>query len=249
MSGIRPGDTVSRASASAGRLSSSLLAALLVVNTVTGGAPARFARSYIIKDPPHLSIFTINGSITVTAWNRRELSVHAFGPPDAFVEDRVIGNTVAVSARPSPRLSRVDFEASVPAGTSIFLRNRKGDVYVYGLTGHVHVDSGDGNVQLMSMRSSSVEAKLTCGDIFFDGELTGDGPYSFQSIKGDIDVVLPGRASFNLWARAMTENINLGGFALNLSRRHPKLISGAHNNGGPVLDLVTYDGRIMFHKK
>jgi hypothetical protein len=268
MSGIRPGGTIprpggsrpggsrpggsrpggSRPGGSAGVLSPSALAALLLLSTAIG-APPRFVRSYMIRDPAHLSIFSINGNITVTAWNRRESSIRAFGPPDALIEDRVIGNTVAVSAGPSPRLPRVDFEASVPAGTSIFLKNKKGNIYVYGLTGHVDVDSGDGNIQLVNLRSSSIEAKLICGDVFFDGELAGDGPYSFQSIKGDIDVALPARSSFNLLARAMTENINVGGFLLNLSRRHPKLISGSHNNGGPVLDLMTYDGRIMLHKK
>jgi len=99
------------------------------------------------------------------------------------------------------------------------------------------------------VRSPSIEAIVTSGDIFFDGELTGSGPYNLQSMRGDIDISLPARVPFDLQAKALTGKINLGGFLLSMITEQPKYIAGTHDRGGPRLNLTTYDGHIMLHKR
>ena len=119
------------------------------------------------------------------------------------------------------------------------------------MTGHIAVDSIDSDVRLAGVRGSSVDVKVTSGDISFDGELEGEGPFSLQTLKGDLDVTLPASTSFQLVARALSENINLGAFMSSMTgtSRAPKSISGTYQKGGARLSLTTYVGRILLHKK
>jgi hypothetical protein len=101
------------------------------------------------------------------------------------------------------------------------------------------------------MNPASADVKVTTGDIYFDGRLREEGTYSFQSMKGDIDMNLPAAMSFNLFARSLSERISLGDFMSNLTAitRGAKSIKGTHRNGGPNLTVTAYDGHILFHKK
>jgi hypothetical protein len=101
------------------------------------------------------------------------------------------------------------------------------------------------------MSSPVVDVVVTSGDIFFEGELQEGGSYSLQSMRGDLDVTVPTQTPFNLNARALSENINLGPFFSSLtgSSRGPKGVSGTHLKGGPRLTLTAYTGRILLHRK
>jgi DUF4097 and DUF4098 domain-containing protein YvlB len=126
-----------------------------------------------------------------------------------------------------------------------------GDIEVNGVAGHVSINSIDSEVRLVGLKCPSVDVKVTNGDIFFDGLLHDGGSYSLQSIRGDIDVTIPGATPFNLNARALSENINLGGFFNNLAgtNRGAKGVSGSYLNGNSRLTLTAYAGRILLHKK
>src|SRR5262249_58579324 len=98
-----------------------------------------------------------------------------------------------------------------------------------------------GDVHLMGISSSSLDVKVTSGDVYFDGELHEGGSYALQTMKGDVDVTLPKGASFNLNARALSENINLGSFVTGLTGgdKSFKGISGTPLRGGPRLHPPT----------
>ena len=224
-------------------------AVLLIGASDAADAPERFFRNYAVRRAPHLSIGSAYGDITVTAWTRKEVSVRAAGPPSVLIHDSVIGNVITVFVMRAPRMGKVDFDVAVPPDTSLHLKNRKGNVNVSGVAGHIEVDSGDGEIRFSHAPSSSIEARVVSGDIFFDGDLTGDGPYTFQSVKGYVDITLPAWNSFRLSAQAMSGQINIGEFTLNSIKRNRRSISGVHVRGGPALNLVTYEGRILLHRR
>ena len=218
----------------------------------TRSAPfTKFERTYTPHGPVHLIISNTNGDVIVSTWSKKTVQVRAQAAPSVTIQDQVSGDEITVSVKRDLRLGRADFEVFVPADTSISIKNVMGRIEVQGVTGHVTVNSIDSNVRLAGVRGPSVEVKVTSGDISFDGELQGDGSYSLQTLKGDLDVTLPARASFNLVARALSENINLGAFMSNLTgtSKGPKSITGTYLQGGPRLSLTTYAGRILLHKK
>lgn len=228
-----------------------VLVSLLIAATGSAGTGSKFERSYNPQGNPHLTISNVNGRIRVIAWDKKTVVVRADAAHSVTIEDRVIGEDISISVKRNFRLSRADFEVSLPADSSLVLRNVIGNIEVQGVNGHISVNSIDSDIRLLRVNSPAIDVKVTSGDIYFDGELHEGGSYSFQSMRGDLDVTLPGSTPFNLNARALSENINLGGFVSNLTRgsRGTKGVSGSYLNGGSRLTLTTYEGRILLHKK
>src|SRR5215813_12833448 len=229
---------------------------VLLALSITSGSLAsdpfsNFERTYNPRGPAHLTISNLNGDIRVVAWDRRSVSVRARCSGNATIEDQTNRDDIIVSVKRSLRLPRVDFEVSAPPETSLEIKNFMGRIEARGFSGHLSISSVDSPVRLQDIRSQSVDVKVTSGDVFFDGELAEGGWYSLQSIKGDLDVTVPASNPFNLNARALSENINLGGFVKNLAvgSKGPKGIAGTYLNGGTKLTLTTYAGRILLHKR
>jgi hypothetical protein len=225
--------------------------AALALVSVSADSLSHFERTYSPSGTARLTLSNINGTIHVSAWDRRTITVRANTAPSVVINDLVIDNDITVTVKRDLRLGRADFDVSVPPETSLTLKNVMGDIEVRDLNGHLNVNSIDSNVRLIGVNSPSVDVKVTTGDIFFDGALHEAGAYNLQSFKGDIDVTLPESTSFNLTARALSENISLGSFLSNLSgaSRGPKGVTGSYLKGGPRLILTAYAGRILMHKK
>jgi len=215
------------------------------------GSQSRFERTYTPQHPAHLTVSNVNGSIHVTSWHKKTISARANAASYVSIEDKVIGDDITISTKRNLRLGRADFDIMVPPETSLTIKNIVGNIELRGLTGHVSVHSIDSDVHLVKVNSPAVDVMVTSGDIFFDGELHAGGSYSLQSMKGDLDVTLPSATPFNLNARALSENINLGSFLSSLSgpSRGPKGVSGTYLKGGSRLTLTAYAGRIFLHKK
>jgi hypothetical protein len=228
-----------------------ILIAAMLFTANAAKASAKFDRVYNTRGAAHLTISNINGSITVIAWNKKSVSVSAINEPSATIEEQVAGDAIRLSVKKALRLGKVDFQIYVPADTALKLENYIGRIEVRGVRGDVDIKSYDSEVRLVDVRIPSADVNITTGDIFFDGDLTGDGPYKFQTLKGDLNVSLPAKTPFQLSTRALSENINLGGFlnALTGTSKAPKEISGTHLKGGPRLTLITFAGRILLHKK
>ena len=211
----------------------------------------RFERTYTPRHPAHLTISNVNGNINVVSWQKRTIQARANAAPFISIEDRVIGDDITISTKRNLRLGRADFDVSVPPETSLTIKNIVGNIEIRGISGHVSVRSIDSDIHLVKVNSSAVDVTVTSGDIFFDGNLHDGGSYSLQSMKGDLDVTVPRDTPFNLNARALSENINLGSFLSSLtgSSRGPKGVSGTYLRGGSRLTLTAYAGRIFLHKK
>jgi len=223
----------------------------LAVLAISANSSARFERTYSPRGPAHLSISNVNGSIHVVGWDRRTILARADASPSITIEDQALGDDITIWTRRNLSLGHANFEVSVPPETSLAIKNVIGKIELQNITGHVSVNSFDSDVHLVGIDSPSVDVRVTSGDIFFDGLLHEGGSYNLQSMRGDLDVSLPSASPFNLNARALSENINLGSFLSNLtgSSRGPKGVSGTYLRGGPRLTLTAYAGRILLHKK
>jgi hypothetical protein len=218
---------------------------------VSAEPTARFERTYTPRGRAHLTISNVNGTIRISAWDKRTILVRANIASTVEISEREVGDEIIITVKRSFRIGRADFEINVPADTFLNLKNLMGDIDVQNVSGPTSIDSIDSNVRLVGFNSPSVDVKVTSGDILFDGDLRDGGNYTMQSLRGDLDVTVPESTPFNLNARALSENINLGSFISNLvsASRGPKGISGSYLKGGPRLSLTAYAGRILLHKK
>jgi len=225
-----------------------LLAVLCLVGSDYSDTSSRYVRTYPAPSATHLTIENIDGDISVTSWLRREVVIRATSSYSITAIDQADGPTISFAVK-YPRMRPVDIEVLAPADTSIAIKSKMGKVSIRGITGHLSVGAIEGDIHLVGIRSPSIDVNVFRGDIYFDGELAGAGPYTMQSMNGDIDVSIPGGVAFDLLARALTEKINIGGFSLSPRNEDPKSVRGKHEGGGPRLSLTTYGGHILLHKK
>lgn len=218
---------------------------------VSSDSFGRFERTYTTQGPAHLTISNVNGAVRIVTWDKKTIFARVNAAPSVMIEDQVMGNDIEIAAKRNLRLGRADFEISAPPDTAVTVKNYVGEIELKGINGHISINSIDSNVHLVNINSPAVDVRVTTGDIYFDGELHEGGAYSFQSMKGDLDVTLPSGTPFNLNARALSENINLGSFINSLtgSSRGPKGVAGTHLRGSARLTLTSYAGRILLHKK
>jgi hypothetical protein len=225
-----------------------LLALLYFMGLEYPDTSSRYVRSYPAPVATHLTIENAEGDISLTSWARREIVIRATSIYSITAVDQVQGPAINFAVK-YPKMKPVDIEIFAPVDTSVGIRSKMGKVNVRGITGHLSIDAIDGDIHLVGIRSPSIDVNVFKGDIYFDGELSGQGPYTLQSMNGDIDVSIPGGVAFDLLARALTEKINISGFSLSPRNEDRKSVRGKHEGGGPRLALTTYAGRILLHKK
>ena len=225
------------------------IAVLLPIVAAGSEVSYRFEKTYAVSRPAHLTISNFSGEITAIGSGRKDLFVRANAVAHLPIEESIAGDSIEIWVKQSPLTIKADFEVLVPAETSLTLRNKRGKINVQGVTGHVTVDSGEGDVRLTETRAPSVEVKVLAGDVFFDGDFPGVGPYTFQSMRGDIDLTVPSTTSFSVAARALKQAINLSDFPLNQFTQQSRSVYGTHLRGGPRLAITAYDGHILLHKK
>lgn len=247
---LQPGNTRHKSR----KLSVVFIPALLMLFASAGVSSdsfGRFERTYTTQGPAHLTISNVNGAVRIVTWDKKTIFARVNAAPSVMIEDQAMGNDIEIAAKRNLRLGRADFEISAPPDTAVTVKNYVGEIELKGINGHISINSIDSNVHLVNINSPAVDVRVTTGDIYFDGELHEGGAYSFQSMKGDLDVTLPSGTPFNLNARALSENINLGSFINSLtgSSRGPKGVAGTHLKGSARLTLTSYAGRILLHKK
>jgi len=103
----------------------------------------------------------------------------------------------------------------VPINSSVDLQTMRGQITVTNIRGvlvSAHVSS-EGDIELIGIGARTVSARNNIGDIFFDGEISRNGTYRFQSSQGAITIRIPANSAFNLEAAASSNNkIALGQF-------------------------------------
>ncbi|PYV26581.1 MAG: hypothetical protein DMG27_06320 [Acidobacteria bacterium] len=137
------------------------------------------------------------------------------------------------------------------------VRTIGGDIEMVRPSGRVEAHSICGSLRLVSPTSSRVRAGTTSGKIFYEGDFLPDGNYELTDYSGDIEIVTPASASFELSARsARGKVITDAGISFTPKRhaafRPPSGASssffGTHNEGKANVDLRSFSGTIRVRR-
>jgi hypothetical protein len=171
-----------------------------------------------------LSVTGVDGAISVTSVSG-----------DVSIADA--GGTVDVRAMRGAILV-TDARAGVRASS------QADDVTLRRVTGPVEVHSGDGDIVLEVVESSSVRAEAQDGDVTFSGALAPGGEYGFYLHDGDAYVQVPASVS----ARVSVSTFD-GEFVSDFPVRVERFTSGREfdfvlGGGGAELEIEVFDGEI-----
>jgi DUF4097 and DUF4098 domain-containing protein YvlB len=182
---------------------------------------------------------SLRGSVTVTG---AASDVNADSTNGSVTVDDARGRVVAVTQHGVLVVRK--------AAQGVTARSMGGSIEVTGAQGRVTATSVNGGIVLRGIESTDVTAKTTNGSVTFDGNVSREGRYSFESFAGEIVVVVPGDSQFSLVARTYNGSINTEFPVLiepgNMTAE--RQIRGAVGKGGAEIIAVGFNGRIQIKK-
>ena len=186
--------------------------------------------------PAFIKASAVNGSITVKAYEGKEVIVEArerneesekpSGGPKRLristtgltVEEE--NNEVRISTESYART--IDLTISTPVHTSVKLRAvNDGDIVVTGLDGEIDVDDVNGAVTLNNISGSAVAHALNEHVHVTFTKVNPQKPMAFSSLNGDIDVTFPADLKANVSIRSDRGDV-FSDFDVQLNASAPK---------------------------
>lgn len=219
-------------------------------------AQKRFSRSFPAGQNVRLNLMNRTGTVVVEGWNRSQINIVAsLEAPAANIEPLTDGGIIDINLvrdnKGRGEVGNVNFIIRVPYNAAVDIETRIGNLSVSNIRSglvRAHISS-DGDITLTNIIAPNVSAENRLGDIFFDGEVLGNGIYRFESMSGRINLRIPFSSSFRFVATApSTRNINLGPFASAESGSvgDGRRLIGRFGSGSATLTATTKRGSIAF---
>jgi DUF4097 and DUF4098 domain-containing protein YvlB len=136
----------------------------------------------------------------------------------------------------------------------LFVRSIGGNIDVIRAAGRVEAYSITGDLHFVSPTTSKLRATTTSGRIVFEGDFPDGGDYSLSEYSGDMDIICPPSASFEL--NAKTDRGKLENEMPITIRHQPATplssansLFGTHLSGKATVNLKSFSGAIRIRQR
>lgn len=227
------------------------------------------------SEPGRLEVGQISGSITVIAYEGKEVIV-SFGQKENKGSKtknglkRVENSSMAIGAKENNNVVEIinkqgnkttNLEIKVPKNFSLKLRTiNNGDISVTGVNGEMEISNINGHITLENI-SGSASANTTNGKVKVSFvSVTSNASMAFSSFNGDVEVSFPSSLKANIKAKSDMGEIYTD-FDMVMDTKDPVIrtntssgtykveleqwVKGKINGGGPEMLFKNFDGDIM----
>lgn len=224
-----------------------------------------------------VKVDTFKGSVTVNAWDGNQVEIYARIEPDGVAPDsaklvqdtevhiETFGNSIRIKsdydkveqrnnftgdADTSFSLPFVHYTIKVPRSTRLTIDDHKSKISVSDLQADLRIDSHKGSISV-ARHGGGVNLETHKGDARV--EFTSFARQSsFDTHKGEIEVVIPGQSGFDLDSEMgkggkLDSSYNISSLTQR-EDRHEERHRGAINGGGPLLRLSSHKGQIRLRQ-
>jgi DUF4097 and DUF4098 domain-containing protein YvlB len=128
-------------------------------------------------------------------------------------------------------------------------RSLGGDIEFTRPTGRADAYSITGSIRLLDPGSKNLRANTNSGKITYQGDFIPAGEYVLSTYSGDIEVICPPSASFELNAKTVKGKLE-NTFSLTHKRHSPSpfpsanSLFGTYNTGNATVELTSFSGKI-----
>jgi hypothetical protein len=236
---------------------------LLATTAILSAAPTKeFSRTVPLERGGRLTIDTYKGSIHVSAWDRREVEIHARIEEDPGwmsmtvddVDIRVDAASANVRVKTDYRRNRgwfsiegplpsVYYTIHVPRDAALTVKDYKSDSEIAGVEGDVEFETYKGTARLSGLRAG-LQINTYRGEIQATFAAFSKRTH-VETYRGRIDLVLPRGSAFDLDGdveRHATLDCDFPR-TLRTSTRE-RIWHSTVNGGGPPLKVKSYRGMI-----
>jgi hypothetical protein len=130
-----------------------------------------------------------------------------------------------------------------------------GDIDVVRSAGRVEANSVNGNLRFVLPTGSQLRASTTSGKIFYQGDFLPGGNYHFSDYSGDMDILTPSSASFDLSAKTVRGKVVADPEVSVRPRRRSVSplyggysLFGTHNTGAASVEMTSFSGTIRIRR-
>lgn len=137
----------------------------------------------------------------------------------------------------------------------VVARTLDGSIRAENCSGHLKATSISGNLYLLENQSRSLLAETTSGNISFVGDFQPGGDYKFVNHEGEIDLLVPWTASFELDASSANGTVvnELPFQARSHGRVLPpagaQTLMGTVHSGAAAVEATSFSGSIRLRKQ
>jgi hypothetical protein len=131
----------------------------------------------------------------------------------------------------------------------LLARSVGGDIEIIRPSGNVEAYSITGNLHFVSPSTTRLHGSTTSGGIVFEGDFADRGDYILSAYSGDLDIICPPAASYELRAKTLKGKvINTMPMTQRREAASPlgasNSLLGRHNAGKATLELTSFSGNI-----
>lgn len=136
----------------------------------------------------------------------------------------------------------------------VMARTLGGDIQLIRPSGRVEAISITGSIRISAPTSKNLRANTNSGQITYQGDFVPAGEYILSTYSGDIELLCPPSASFDLNAKTVKGKLQ-NTFSLTPKRRAPfpmpsaNSLLGTHNTGNATVELTSFSGTIRVRQQ
>ena len=217
--------------------------ASLVGNTVTLKASSRHGAPSIVDfeiTVPQDMALTLSGTYT---------EIEVDGVRGAISAETVDGSVNVRGGSGIITLHSIQGSVTLADATGRIEVNSVNDgVELSNVSGQIKAETTNGDMTLMGIKSSSVDASTINGDVEYEGTVSDGGTYSFNSHNGDITVSIPEGANVTLSVATANGDIDPS-FPLPLTRTEGKhRYTFKLGTGSARMEVESFQGDIQLRR-
>ena len=177
-------------------------------------------------------------------------------PVNASLEIRNRQGSVVIDGLQGEHASIESADAKVSASDvsgHLTARTMGGDIEVVRASGRVEVYSITGSLRFADTTSKNLRGNTNSGAIIYRGDFVPAGEYILSTYSGNIEIILPPSASFELNAKTVKGKVE-NTFSLT-PKRHSSSpfpsansLLGTYNTGNATVEVTSFSGRIRVHQ-
>jgi DUF4097 and DUF4098 domain-containing protein YvlB len=173
-------------------------------------------------------------------------------PAEASLEIRNRQGSVRVDHLQGQHASIESADARIAASDvtgHLTVRSLGGDIEIIRPSGRVEANSITGDLTFRDATSKNLRGNTNSGRILYQGDFVPAGEYILSTYSGDIEVLVPSSASFELSAKTVRGKVD-NAFRLEPKRRAPSPLGsansllGTHNTGDAMVELTSFSGHV-----
>lgn len=230
----------------------------------------RETKTFPVSGTPNVKVGTYDGSVTIRAWDKSEVSYTAIkrANHEETLKEIVIdatqqGSDISIIARSKDHEDgSAALEIYVPRNANLQLSSEDGRIMVQGVSGQlvastsdgaVEIDGGQGNLQAktndgrirISSFQGAVDVQTGDGSITLEGNFT-----SVQAKTGDGSIILGVPADSNFVLETNAEEVSNEGLSISEETASSARVKRWRiGKGGKVFTLSTGDGHVIIRSR